>query len=161
MQTFLPFSDIEKSLKVLDTKRLGKQRVVAYQIISAITRRPKLDGTPYKGWLNHPCTIMWRNNLPMLKLYYNSCIDEWISRGFNNTMVKETIDEPIIKPIWFGFEEFHSSHRSNLLKKDPVFYSQYEWKDDPTNPYVWMDADNVWYTQHSGEKERKYIGRLV
>ena len=161
MQTFLPFSDIEKSLKVIDNKRLGKQRVEAYQIISAITRRPKLDGTPYKGWLNHPCTIMWRNNLPMLKSYYNSCIDEWVSRGFKNTMVKEVIDEPIIKPIWFGFEDFHSSHRSNLLKKDPVFYSQYGWNDDPTDPYVWMDENETWYTQHSGEKERKYLGKVV
>ena len=45
MQIFLPYADFRKSLRVLDNKRLGKQRVETYQIISAITRRPKLDGT--------------------------------------------------------------------------------------------------------------------
>jgi Pyrimidine dimer DNA glycosylase len=48
MQTFLPYSDITESLRVLDDKRLGKQRVETFQIINAITGRPKLDGTPYK-----------------------------------------------------------------------------------------------------------------
>ena len=56
MQTFLPYPDIRQSFKVLDNKRLGKQRVEAYQIISAITGRPKLDGTTYKGWIKHPCS---------------------------------------------------------------------------------------------------------
>ncbi len=66
MQIFLPYPDMRKSLQALDNKRLGKQRVETYQIISAITRRPKLDGTPYKGWLNHPCTVMWRDYVPAL-----------------------------------------------------------------------------------------------
>jgi len=77
---------MRKSLQTLDNKRLGKQRVETYQIISAITRRPKLDGTPYKGWLNHPCTVMWRDYVPALKLYMNYAIAEWIVRGFKNTM---------------------------------------------------------------------------
>ena len=96
MQTFLPYSDIRQSLKVLDNKRLGKQRVEAFQIINAITGRPKLDGTPYKGWLNHPCSVMWKKFIPALKFYHNCCIDEWVSRGFVNTMQKEVIDEEII-----------------------------------------------------------------
>jgi hypothetical protein len=49
MQTFLPYPDFRESLQVLDNKRLGKQRVEAYQIISAITGRPRKDGQPYKG----------------------------------------------------------------------------------------------------------------
>lgn len=157
MQTFLPFSDIKESLKVLDNKRLGKQRVEAYQIISAITGRPKKDGTPYKGWLNHPCSIMWKDYVPMLKLYYNSCIDEWINRGFKNTMVKEEIYENIVYPIWFGDKKFHNSHKSNLLKKDQNFYSKYKWDVDPTKPYVWMDEKGEWYEQHSGKKGRVYL----
>ncbi len=44
MQTFLPYSDFRKSLESLDNKRLGKQRVEAYQIISAITGRLRKDG---------------------------------------------------------------------------------------------------------------------
>jgi hypothetical protein len=49
MQTFLPYSDITESMRVLDNKRLGKQRVETYQIISAITGRLKLDGTLIGG----------------------------------------------------------------------------------------------------------------
>ena len=119
MQTFLPYADLTESLRVLDNKRLGKQRVETYQIISAITGRLKLDGTPYKGWINHPCSVMWRNHVPLLKMYLNESIDEWVSRGFKNTMDKEDIDEEeVTYPDWFGNQKFHDSHKSNLLKKD-------------------------------------------
>ncbi len=156
MQTFLPFPDFKKSLEVLDNKRLGKQRVETYQIISAITRRPKLDGTPYKGWTNHPCSVMWGKFVPALKLYLNLSIDEWIKRGFKNTMVKETIEEEIIYPDWLGFEDFHSSHRANLLKKESDYYSKYNWIENPQDPYVWLDKDGKWYKQIAGQKDRIY-----
>ena len=39
MQTFLPYPDIEKSLNSLDSKRLGKQRVEAYQILNILLNR--------------------------------------------------------------------------------------------------------------------------
>lgn len=157
MQTFLPYSDIEQSLEVLDTKRLGKQRVEAYQIISAITSRPKLDGTPYKGWLNHPCSVMWRNHVPLLKLYYNSCIDEWVSRGYKNSMKYETINDEIVYPKWWGNQSFHDSHKSNLLRKDYMHYSNFGWNLDPSDPYVWMDDTGKWYKQMVGEKKRVYF----
>lgn len=157
MQTFLPYPSITKSLQVLDDKRLGKQRVETYQIISAITGRPKLDGTPYKGWLNHPCSVMWRNYVPLLKEYLNASIDEWVSRGFKNTMDKEDVDIVLDYPPWFGNEKFHDSHKSNLLKKDFEFYSQYRWNVDPSDPYVWMDEKCMWYVQHSGKKGRVYL----
>lgn len=161
MQTFLPYADIKESLKVLDNKRLGKQRVEAYQIISAITGRPKLDGTPYKGWLNHPCSVMWKNYVPLLKYYYNACIDEWIDRGFKNTMEKEDIQETIEYPKWFGNKKFHNSHKSNLLKKDYLYYSKYSWGVSSENPYVWMDKDGKWYEQHSGKNNRKYLTHSI
>ena len=157
MQTFLPYPNIKESLKVLDDKRLGKQRVEAYQIISAITGRPKLDGTPYKGWLNHPCSVMWKNYIPALKLYYNLCIDEWISRGYKNTMIKEDVNETIDYPNWFGNNKFHDSHKSNLLKKDTNFYCKYDWKVSHEDPYVWMDKDGKWYEQHSGKNGKLYF----
>ncbi len=46
MQTFMPFSSVFDSLHCLDNKRLGKQRVEAYQILQAITGKTK-------AWLNH------------------------------------------------------------------------------------------------------------
>lgn len=158
MQIFLPYSDFTKSLQTLDTKRLGKQRVETYQIISAITLRPKLDGSPYKGWLNHPCTVMWKNYIPALKYYLNCTITEWISRGYNNTMKLENVKEDeIVIPSFIGNERFHSSHRANLLKKEPEFYTKYGWTENPEDPYVWMDAEGKWYEQHSGKKGRVYL----
>lgn len=158
MQIFLPYSDFNKSLQSLDTKRLGKQRVETYQIISAITSRPKLDGKPYKGWLNHPCTVMWKNYVPALKLYMNIAITEWISRGFKNTMNFEKVTEEEIKiPPFIGNEKFHASHRANLLKKAPEFYSRYGWLENPQDPYVWLDKEGKWYEQHSGKVGRLYL----
>jgi len=158
MQIFLPFADMTKSLQTLDNKRLGKQRVETYQIISAITRRPKLDGTPYKGWLNHPCTVMWKNYVPALQNYLNLSIVEWINRGFKNTMKLEQIEnDNIVLPPFIGNERFHSSHRANLLKKEPEFYQKYGWTENPQDPYVWMDKDGRWYEQHSGKVGRVYL----
>jgi hypothetical protein len=157
MQTFLPYPNITESLRVLDNKRLGKQRVETFQIINAITGRPKLDGTPYKGWLNHPCSIMWKNHVPLLKMYLNESIDIWVSRGFKNTMKKEVINETIVYPSWFGDKRFHDSHKSNLLKKDFGFYSKNNWNVNPDNPYIWVDESGRWYEQHSGKKGRLYI----
>lgn len=40
-------------------------------------------------------------------------------------------------PPWFGLEEFHASHRSNLLRKDFAFYSRYGWIEEDSLPYYW------------------------
>ena len=157
MQTFLPYTDFRKSLESLDNKRLGKQRVEAYQIISAITGRTRKDGKPYKGWLNHPCSVMWKDYVNALKQYYNDSIDVWVSRGFKNTMEHEQIEGEFVLPHWLGIEEFHSSHRSNLLRKDSEYYFKHGWTEDPNDPYVWMDSNGEWYKQMIGTKERVYF----
>lgn len=158
MQIFLPYPEMRKSLQSLDNKRLGKQRVEAYQILCAVTGRPKLDGKPYKGWLNHPCTIMWKNYVPALKLYLNYSICEWIRRGFKNTMNLENyIEDQIIMPPFIGNDEFHSSHRSNLLKKDYEYYSKFGWVENSSDPYVWLDEFGKWYKQFPQQKERIYF----
>ena len=160
MQTFLPYPDFRESLQALDNKRLGKQRVEAYQIISAITGRPRKDGKPYKGWVNHPCSVMWRDYVNALKLYYNDAIDVWKERGFKNTMEYEHIDGDFVLPEWLGNEEFHSSHRANLLRKDLPYYSAQGWQDNPEDPYLWMDENKQWYTQLTGANIRLYLEKV-
>ena len=64
-------------------------------------------------------------------------IQEWVDRGYNNTMDKYDIKHWIVMPSWLGKEEFHSSHRANLLRKDFEYYSQFNWQENPDNPYVW------------------------
>lgn len=130
MQTFLPLPDFKASLECLDYKRLGKQRLEANQIINCLSGASS-------GWANHPAVKMWEGYGRAIIRYYDLCIDEWVSRGYNNTMEKFNIDKPFKYPWWFGDERFHASHRSNLLRKDPSFYSQFGWKEPNTLPYWW------------------------
>ena len=132
MQTFLPHPDFEKSIKTLDYRRLGKQRVEAFQILNILLNRNKSQ-----GWKNHPAVLMWKGYENALKLYLNLCITEWVSRGYKNTMKLERIRSKVIFPPWFGKRKFHSSHRSNLLRKDKKHYSQFKWKEKSNLPYVW------------------------
>ncbi len=139
MQTFLPYVNIRSSLEYLDYRRLGKQRVEAMQIIRVLERG---EGP----WFNHPAARMWKDNVAMLKLYHDLAIIVWIERGFRNTMkpyyslnlrdLSSVMDYPVA-PLWFGDEKFHASHRSNLLRKDPVWYGQFGWKEDSGMEYVW------------------------
>jgi len=158
MQTFLPYANIKGSLEVLDNKRLGKQRVEAFQILNVLFGKPTKSGRPYKGWLNHPCVTMWKGYENILTHYYNTSIDVWVARGFKNTMEKFDIDYNITNwPMWFGNEAFHASHRSNLLRKDYQYYSQFGWNDDPEDPYVWIDKENNFYRQKSGTNIIEYV----
>lgn len=132
MQTFLPYPNVKKSLKVLDSRRLGKQRVEAYQILNII-----LDRTDKKGWVNHPAVKMWVGYSNALKIYYNGSLNEWIYRGYRNNMKFEKIRGKTVFPFWFGDKKFHSAHRGNLIRKDRKFYSKFGWKDSPNLKYVW------------------------
>lgn len=132
MQTFLPFADFKKSVEVLDYRRLGKQRVECLQLLKAL----KQGG----GWSNHPATKMWQGYEEALETYMAECIAEWIKRDYKNTMTaKIHIDYKF--PFWLGDESFHASHRSNLLRKDPVYYSKFDWKEPHDLPYVWPVQD--------------------
>ena len=53
MQTFLPYADFERSARVLDAKRLGKQRVEVIQVVRALT-------VPGYAWAHHPAALMWK-----------------------------------------------------------------------------------------------------
>jgi len=132
MQTFLPLPNLKNSLKSLDSRRLGKQRVEAFQILNVL-----LERTDRKGWKNHPAVKMWRGYENALKLYMNKAIKLWISKGYKNTMNLEVIEGPIRFPPWFGEKDFHASHRGNLLRKDPKFYSKKGWTESSELEYVW------------------------
>ena len=146
MQTFLPYSNFQKTAEVLDWRRLGKQRVEGMQIIKTIL-------TPeQKGWQNHPIVIMWTPYVQALMVYTNTIINEWIKRGYNNNMELYKIGS-IIMPDWLGNKKFHASHRANLLRKDYGHYSQFGWDENHKSPYVWLDADHIrWYEHYSANK---------
>lgn len=122
MQTFLPYADFTESARVLDAKRLGKQRVEAMQLL--------------KGqWPKHPASVMWRGYSDALARYMNTIIKEWVRRGYNNTMeLWPQHDGP--NPWWLGWEPFHYAHRCNLARKDSYYRGL--WPDANVNfPYIW------------------------
>ena len=80
---------------------------------------------------------MWRGYENALAFYKDLCIEEWVRRGYKNTMQKEESYGAIRLPGWLGREDIHASHRSNLLKKDPEFYGKYGWTEPDDIDYVW------------------------
>jgi len=139
MQTFVPYDDptFVGTMRCLDTKRLGKQRVETYQILRA------LQGIT-KGWVNHPATRMWRGYETGLTIYLQASIEEWLRRGYKNTMSLpyaqgEAPDAVPHLPPWWGNAAVHASHRARLLDKNFDHYSQYGWSEQPGGPevYVW------------------------
>jgi hypothetical protein len=128
-------------VKYLDYRRLGKQRVEAKQIIDAIT---KGEG----GWFDHPVTRMWINNVEALKYYFNCCVDEWIERGYKNTMEKYSfdseIDEVTLLPWFYTNKQIQHSYRASLLRKDSEYYTG-KIICDPEymmNGYIWISKLN-------------------
>lgn len=137
MQTFLPYPDFEKSVRCLDYRRLGKERIESKQIHNIITGKSKPNKNGRVGWSSHPCVVMWKGHANALALYHNACIEEWIKRGYNNNMKLIKPTGRVVFPHWFGNGKFHSSHRQTLLYKNFEWYSQFGWKEKPVYEYVW------------------------
>ena len=148
MQTFLPYPDFADSVAVLDTKRLGKQRVEALQVLRALTR------TTY-GWKRHPAVRMWVGYAEGVGTYGIASCLEWVARGGADT-VAGTIGVDLAEaglpsvprtqreltragalPEWIGDERVHASHRAALVRKDPAYYGALFPDADPELPYFW------------------------
>lgn len=135
MQTFLPEAGFTRSAALLDRNRLGKQRVETLQLLNALAGLSA-------GWRHHPAVLMWRGHERALILYGMAICNEWTRRGYrdsckNKIMAFRDRWPELNMPAWLGDPKFHASHRSNLLRKDPVFYGRYGWVEPPTLDYVW------------------------
>ena len=154
MQTFLPVADFEESARLLDSPRLGKQRVETLQVLRALE-------LPDYGWTSHPVVRMWRGRTPALVAYGLASVRVWRERGFadtTHTLIAEFAPDVVgvpqeglaragMLPSWVGDEAVHLSHRSNLLAKEPDFYRplfQPLFGAEPEDlPYVWPEPDDL------------------
>ncbi len=154
MQTFLPVADFEESARLLDSPRLGKQRVETLQVLRALE-------LPDYGWTSHPVVRMWRGRTPALVAYGLAMVRVWRERGFADTtqtliaefapdvlgVPQEELARAGMLPSWIGTEAIHLSHRSNLLAKEPDFYRplfQPLFGAEPEDlPYVWPEPDDL------------------
>jgi hypothetical protein len=147
VQTFLPYADFEQSARVLDSKRLGKQRVETIQVVRALTR-------PGYGWGNHPAVLMWKGFEEGLGRYGLICCEVWTELGFNDTRAltistdlraagiekirtQSELANAGALPPWLGDEPLHRSHRSALVRKDPTHYGPLFPDACGDLPYVW------------------------
>lgn len=138
MQTFLPYSSFVTSATVLDQKRLGKQRVENLQIMTALLEK--------RGWVHHPAVKMWDGFEWALLMYQDAICSEWSDfRGYRDTCQKKTWElyfqhrrhSDEVYPPWLEMEEFHISHQSNLIRKDPEYYGP-RFPGVPDDlPYFW------------------------
>lgn len=167
MQTFLPYPSFQWSLESLDPKRLGKVRADAWTILRALHKGPVtvriIVGAPHRtyvhsvptAWWNDRCLQMWIGRHLLLRQYLTMACDLWTSLGYKDT-IRDRIGElefcemealPITSDGLVrltGEDEFHNSHKSNLLRKDPVFYGRRNWQVEPNmryrwNPTPWME----------------------
>jgi len=158
MQTFLPYADYAASAATLDMKRLGKQRVEAYQALLQLCGIKMVDYPKWEprfgGW-SHAVMAMWSGHEVQLLEYIRACCDEWTGRGYKDTVLEKSThvlqlaresdwtEEP---PAWLGDPEIHRSHRSNLIRKDLEHYARLFPEDVPTIsedylPYIWPKTE--------------------
>ena len=159
MQTFTPYSDFEKSLRTLDLKRLGKQRVEVIQIVRALT-------VPGYAWSSHPAVLMWKGYEEALGRYGLTSCEVWTERGFGDSCAAtiaadlraagiaeirsyEELAASDALPPWLFDEAVQLSHRSALLRKDPEHYRPLFPPDTP------WDLDYVWPVRSPAVIERE------
>lgn len=135
MQTFLPYKDFNHSAAVLDRQRLGKQRVEVLQILRTLSGKSA-------GWSNHPAVRMWRGNEGALIVYGVIICNEWTKRGYKDSCKFKIEDlysdaEGTEYPIWLGNYDFHRSHQSNLVRKNPEYYGPIFPNVPNDIPYIW------------------------
>lgn len=144
MQTFLPYACFRCSAAVLDSPRLGKQRVEAYQVLRAIS-------IPGYGWRNHPVVRMWREHPDALVTYGVAVSRVWRLRGYRDTVLGkiaahsttgDVFTQPELEayglaPPWLGDPAVHRSHQSSLVRKDPVRYAPLFPGVPDDLPYEW------------------------
>lgn len=140
MQTFLPKISFEKSAKILDYRRLNKQKLECVTIHRIITGNGIIKDGRYPGYSFHPATIMWLGYHDCLAYYFNSMVIEWKNRGYVNNMSLMKHKHSFDFPPFIGLRKFHSAHRAKLLGKNYGFYSKYGWSEMPmsiVDPYYW------------------------
>ncbi len=137
MIIFLPDQSYFECAKILDYKRLGKQRVEARWLLQELQK----ENSRFK---NHPLYKMFDGYQYMVISYGIAICEEWLNRGYKDTLLNWFLDQDQENyddsdPWWIFDERIYSSHRTKLITKDPVYYSKFGWSEipDPNCSYYW------------------------
>jgi hypothetical protein len=154
MQTFLPYPGFDESAAVLDVRRLGKQRAETIQVLRALT-------VPDYGWRHHPAAAMWAGYEEALVRYGMQISAQWCAGGRADTCAATLADDLASTvgitsvrteralaeagdlPPWLGDADFHRSHQSALVRKDPAHYRPFFPEVPDDLPYLWPGSDRA------------------
>jgi len=147
VNTFLPYASLEATTRTLDFRRLGKQRVEAWQIWNVLTKAESVHPPPpglgtstwaakrawmleasgrWKettgkrlGWAMHPAVILWVGYRDGLAVYYNAMLKGWEARGGRNTLLRFLpVPATASLPPWTSSPRVHNAFRWQLLRKE-------------------------------------------
>ena len=159
MQTFLTSTNSLECAQNLDNKRLNKQILEGYQILNVLSGRSKTG-----GWRNHPAVLMWKGYERGLWSYIESMVQIANLRGIKtennvrnlNALYQECSDDWGSEHPAFWRDEnkrmrIITTHRANLFKKDPLYYTKYQYAvNSPYNipccstcKYYWVTHDKT------------------
>lgn len=146
MQTFLPYADLRRSARCLDSSRLLAQRNEATRILDVLLSRQicaanGVDPVGNVGYANHPAVLAWRDCSDGLTAYALEIAIECSRRGIADSLgVLPNLRTQCAKagllgadhgaqytptddlPWWFGCQTYHRAHRLALAAKDPVHH---------------------------------------
>lgn len=136
MMTFVPYEDFELVARVLDYDLLRQQRYEAWSIY----RHLQMDSPQIGADLG---IKMWQGHESWLLALGAALCWEWENRnGAEDALqqrFKRALDvEPMTPyPAWLGEPLLHISHRSALLRLDPMYYQELWPGVEPTLPLIW------------------------
>ena len=168
MQTFLPYPDFYESAAVLDRSRLGKQRVEALQLLNSM--HPERIARGWRNhparimWEGYEEALAFYGVAVseewISRGYRDTCREKianalgalfpkWHCRDSEESILslRDAYERarrgecPGFLPPWIGWEAFHASHRSNLLRKDSEWYGQFHWTEPENLPYLWPSRE--------------------
>ena len=157
MQTFLSESTFQKSVAVLDNRRLNSQLKESLQIVKVLT------DPDAKAWRNHPAVLQWKGYEKALLFYASEAELECELRGIKTdknsaklSMFMEQIsadsDNRVILPDWWTSTTLSSrvmiTHKARLFVKDPSFYSMYENYAEDAKELVCCSHCNYFWPAH-------------
>ena len=142
MQTFLPHPAMRDSLDALDNKRLNKQILETYQILNILSGQSKSG-----AWAHHPAVLMWEGAENELWRYGQIAMTLAEYRGIKTDKNKANFktlskiasihwgdDEPLWRKSPTVLKRVTTTHKANLYRKDPEYYSEYSNSvSDPNN----------------------------
>ena len=156
MQTFLPSKDFDITASMLDSKRLNKQILEAYQILKVLS-----SNDPNAGWRNHPAVKMWRGYEHGLFTYALAMVNEANKRGIKtdrnmeNLMALRIVHLPKWGhglPKWYNnsseMSRITATHKARLYVKDPEYYFEFSSFVNNKNNVPCCEGCNYYWPTH-------------